>query len=534
MREKQTKKKTGLNIWTRLLASKYVGFCLFILLTAVTLYIWKTEYDDSIKDIEYDTETTLEVCSTKVIERYDEVVGSLDRIVEECREEIQESDVPDSNSMILLRTPSELSQILWVDKDMKILQAIPAYNEKYLVGETYHSLLSEYEYQTLTYTLYKDNASIGYIIGRISMVDLILSTVRDFSDEYRVEVYTLGGDCLARSNNWEAASTVIEKRKAILVEGAETFIISLVPVNALITERMRTSIQILYYGLFIALGAFVMAMFIRQTYRKTRELERARNELMSLTDALKKQNEAMEEHLRDQQRLEIIGVLASSVAHEINNPINGIMNYGQIIIEANEKDSESASFAQEIITETKRVSTLVKNMLQFSRQRHQNFSYARPEDIIERTRSLMKTMLKHDNISLDIHIEKDLPSIQCNSQHIQQVLMNLLTNAQDALNEKYVEFDKNKVIELFCGLNKDHPEFLRITIEDHGRGIPKDIQDKIYTQFFTTKSAAKGTGLGLYITASIIKDHNGRLSFETEEGKYTRFHVDLPLCEEEE
>jgi len=527
MERKGKHDKTDLTLWTRMLASKYVAFALFIFLTAFTLLIWKTEYDDSIEDLEYDTQTTVEVCAAKVAEQFDDAVFSLEEVVEQARFELQ-VDEGQGEFLRLSHTPPEVSHVIWLKDDMTILQVIPS-DGKYVVGEKYSSFLGDNTYQTLTYTLYDDNEIKGYIIGKIDVVDLILSTMVGFNNEYRVEIYDSAGKRIGQSANWEAATTVIEKRKKVVLDSTDEYTISLVPNTGLITDKMRTSIQILYYGLSIALGAFLLMMFVRKIYQKSRDLERAKNEMVKLTDELKQQNIVMEEHLRDKQRLEIIGVLASSVAHEINNPINGIMNYGQIIIESNDKNSETAEFAREIIEETQRVSVIIKNMLQFSRQRHQNYSYARPEDIIRRTQSLMKTMLNHDNICLNISIDQGLPSIQCNSQHIQQVLMNLLTNAQDALNEKYLEFNEDKCIMLYCGLNEMYPQYLRITVEDHGDGIPEDIQNSIYAQFFTTKGVSKGTGLGLYITKSIVEDHDGILSFETEEGKYTRFHVDIPI-----
>jgi signal transduction histidine kinase len=108
--------------------------------------------------------------------------------------------------------------------------------------------------------------------------------------------------------------------------------------------------------------------------------------------------------------------------------------------------------------------------------------------------------------------------------------MNLLTNARDALNDKYPGYDEDKNILLSCEpIEKDNGQNLRITIEDHGNGIPPDVQEKMFDQFFTTKEIEKGTGLGLYISLEIIKEHKGELTYKTEEGKCTQFYLDLPV-----
>jgi PAS domain S-box-containing protein len=238
----------------------------------------------------------------------------------------------------------------------------------------------------------------------------------------------------------------------------------------------------------------------------------------------------MEAHLNQQQRLESIGTLAGGVAHEINNPINGIMNYGQLILESSDADNENSEYAKEIINESKRIAAIVENLLRFSRNEKQGHSFANINDIIEQTLSLIKTVIKHDQIDLRIDIPEGLPKLKCRSQQIQQVIMNLLTNARDALNDKYPEYNEDKLVKLYCKqFKKDNRRWLRITIEDHGNGIPEAMQENIFEPFFTSKSRDKGTGLGLSISYGIVKEHHGELTFETKEGEYTRFYLDLPV-----
>lgn len=245
---------------------------------------------------------------------------------------------------------------------------------------------------------------------------------------------------------------------------------------------------------------------------------------------LQREHAAMEAQMRQQQKLESIGTLASGVAHEINNPINGIMNYAQLIRDKAEPGSPNVRYASEIVHETERVAAIVRNLLQFSRTDKRSHSATRPGDILEQTLSLIRTVLRHDEIELLVEVLPDLPQLYCRSQQIQQVLMNLVTNARDALNEKYPGPHEDKILRIICTtFAEEDRKWLRFSVEDHGPGITPEIQGRVFDPFFTTKPRDKGTGLGLSISHGIIRDHEGELWFETEPGRWTRFHVDLPL-----
>ncbi len=238
----------------------------------------------------------------------------------------------------------------------------------------------------------------------------------------------------------------------------------------------------------------------------------------------------LEEQLMQAQKIESIGTLASGVAHEINNPINGIMNYAQLILDREGEGNLSSEYAGEIIHETERIAGIVRNLLTFARQEKQSQSPALLSDIVSSVLSLIQTVMRHDQIDLEVSIPDGLPSIRCRSQQIQQVLMNLMTNARDALNERYPGHDPDKKLRISAGVFcKEGREFIRITVEDRGNGIPAKIRKRIFDPFFTTKPKETGTGLGLSISYGIVRDHGGELSVEGEPGQPTRFHVDLPL-----
>ncbi len=243
-----------------------------------------------------------------------------------------------------------------------------------------------------------------------------------------------------------------------------------------------------------------------------------------------KAKEEMELQLRQKQKLESIGTLAGGVAHEINNPINGIINYAELIEDGNITEEQVKTFSQGIIHEGKRIAEIVKNLLSFARQEKQTHSPALIRDIIDQSVSLMRVMLRHDQITLELDIPENLPSIKCRSQQIQQVIMNLLTNARDALNAKYPAYHADKIIRIDCVMfQQDGRRWFRITVRDNGTGIPSEIMERMFDPFFTTKPRDEGTGLGLSISHGIVKDHHGELYFETEPGQYTKAILILPV-----
>lgn len=237
----------------------------------------------------------------------------------------------------------------------------------------------------------------------------------------------------------------------------------------------------------------------------------------------------VEARSRQQQRLESIGTLASGVAHEINNPLMGIMSYAELIKDECAGRSPAGDYATEILRETGRITNIVRNLLTFARQDTAERAPVLLAGVIDETLSLMRTILKRDRIHLWVELPPALPVIRCRSQQIQQVLMNLLTNGRDALNEKYPASHSDKVLRLTASayLVRGRP-WARVTVEDHGGGIPAGVVERMYEPFFTTKSRHKGTGLGLAISLGIVHEHGGKLRVETELGQFTRFHVELP------
>jgi signal transduction histidine kinase len=231
-------------------------------------------------------------------------------------------------------------------------------------------------------------------------------------------------------------------------------------------------------------------------------------------------------HIRHQQRLESIGTLASGVAHEINNPVQSIMNYAQLIARRTGV-SDIATYAQEVLQEAQRVAAIVKGLLSFARQEGEPYTDVHPRELVDSTLALVSALLRKDGIRVEQSLAMDLPAIRCHPQQIQQVLMNLIGNAREALNARYPGQDADKCLLLHGrAWRREGASFVRLTVEDHGIGIPQPALDKIFDPFWTSKSGGHA-GLGLAVAQGIVVEHGGAISVESEPGRLTRMHVDL-------
>jgi len=237
----------------------------------------------------------------------------------------------------------------------------------------------------------------------------------------------------------------------------------------------------------------------------------------------------IEETMIHNEKLLSVGALAAGVAHEINNPINSIINLAQIIYNDSKESSSGHDIATRIIKEGGRIARIVSSLLTFSRKGKDNKTPCAAHDILAETLSLTEAQMRKEEIDLLLDIPENIPIITVQKQQIQQVFLNIINNSQYALNRKFPKKDGEKRIKITCLSNvTGGKSFLRIIFFDNGIGIPKDIISNIFNPFFTTKPVGAGTGLGLSICQEIINNHNGRLRIESREGQFTRIVIDLP------
>jgi PAS domain S-box-containing protein len=260
-------------------------------------------------------------------------------------------------------------------------------------------------------------------------------------------------------------------------------------------------------------GKFTLAVVRDVTHRKQR---------------LQRQQQRVAEG-QQRQKLESLGTLAAGVAHEINNPLMGILNYAALL-ESRLRDPQLSSWASGIAREGERVSTIVKNLLAFARQEKAPALPARIDEIIDSTLTLLGASLRQDGIALSVEVAPDLPPLICRSNQIQQVLVNLLTNARDALNERYPtrHFDKRLELHATAHETPEGRAGVRISVTDYGVGVPAELHDRIFDPFFTTKACDRGTGLGLSISFGLAREHGGALQLDASFEQGSRFQLVLP------
>lgn len=228
-------------------------------------------------------------------------------------------------------------------------------------------------------------------------------------------------------------------------------------------------------------------------------------------------------------QLASLGELAAGVAHEINNPIGGVINYADILkkrVEA-EKDKE---ILNRIIKEGERIAEIVRKLLSFSRDEGQDLKLHDIHTILDEPLSLMGAQLRQDNIEISVSIDEKIGCVRCNAHQIEQIILNLLSNSRHALNKKSPTAGQNKMISIVAKrMERAAQSFLLLEVIDNGIGISANVLPRVLNPFYTTKEAGTGTGLGLSISAEIIQGHGGTIQIDSEVGEYTKVMIEIPL-----
>jgi two-component system, NtrC family, sensor kinase len=228
-------------------------------------------------------------------------------------------------------------------------------------------------------------------------------------------------------------------------------------------------------------------------------------------------------------KLAAIGELAAGVAHEVNNPITGIINFAQILLDKYDFDQTGIDIVRKIMKEGDRIASITHNLISFARADSGERGLVNPVEIVNASLALVQHQLQKDGITVVTEFPEKKSFIVADFRQMQQVLLNLISNSRYALNARYPGFDPRKIIEISCLEKKegDHPVY-RIMVKDYGTGLPQSILERLFEPFFTTKPPGEGTGLGLSISYGIIKDHSGELHVNSIFEQYTEMIIELP------
>ncbi|RME92281.1 MAG: PAS domain-containing sensor histidine kinase [Verrucomicrobia bacterium] len=246
---------------------------------------------------------------------------------------------------------------------------------------------------------------------------------------------------------------------------------------------------------------------------------------------LEEERRLLEAQWVHQARLESLGTLAGGLAHEINNPLNGMLNYAELIRAAAPQGSDLAGYAAEIQREGERVARVVRSLLSFAREEPGRPEPVLPAELVGNVLALVRSVLLEEHIRCEVEVPDTLPPLRCSPQEIQQVLMHLLNNARDALNARFPGRHEQKRLRIAgVSFEENGEAWVRLSVEDWGEGIPPDVRQRMFEPFYTTRPRARYSGLGLSVSLGIVRRHRGRLCCESPEGGPTRFDVELPVA----
>ena len=279
---------------------------------------------------------------------------------------------------------------------------------------------------------------------------------------------------------------------------------------------------------------------LQDSHQSNQRLENSRKAMIHIMSDLRETTEAVqrrEQELREKQeqlvqagKLATLGELTTGIAHELNNPLNNIGLFVGNAIDLIELDSIETS-PERILRElyssmqqVRKATEIITHLRTFGRAASVSYEPVGISQVIQRSVSLVQEQLRLRQVEVQLHLPEEEVAIIGNPIQLEQVFLNLITNARDAIVDM-----PQKIISITCALNTD---FVEIRVRDSGPGIPAEIEQRIFDPFFTTKEVGAGTGLGLSITYSIIQEHQGNILLENHDGGGALFLVQLPRTRE--
>jgi two-component system NtrC family sensor kinase len=260
------------------------------------------------------------------------------------------------------------------------------------------------------------------------------------------------------------------------------------------------------------------------------ELQDLADTFNAMASALKRRDEELKDFakskIQESERLALIGQLAAGVAHEVNNPLQGIVAYSHLLLEKMSDEDLNRKYLQKVVSQADRCRDIIRGLLHFSRQRQPHKVLSNVNPILQECVSLVEQQVIFHNIQIEKDFAENLPQVLIDPSQMQQVFMNMLINAAEAI-EGYGR------LSLATGLDPARG-VIEVRFADTGHGITKGNLERIFDPFFTTKEVGHGTGLGLAISYGIVRKHKGTISVESKVGKGTTFIVELPVTEKEE
>ena len=231
------------------------------------------------------------------------------------------------------------------------------------------------------------------------------------------------------------------------------------------------------------------------------------------------------------EKLASVGLLAAGIAHELNNPLTGVLTFSHLLRQNAAEGSQDAEDLDLIIHETKRCAAIIKRLLDFAREKAPEKKFADVNQIIERAMRIVERPASLAGIDIVLELDRVLPPVWIDGDHVEQVVLNMLVNAQHAIaaQGRIILRSRSLPEPRIPGPDRPPVAMIEIDIIDNGCGIPPENLQRIFDPFFTSKEVGKGTGLGLSVSHGIIAAHGGGIEVESEVGKGTTFRIFLPV-----
>jgi PAS domain S-box-containing protein len=234
-----------------------------------------------------------------------------------------------------------------------------------------------------------------------------------------------------------------------------------------------------------------------------------------------RERKAMEQKLLQTEKLSSLGKIAAGIAHEINQPLTGVLTFASLLGRRLQDDEEAGRDVQIIVRETHRIRNIVKGILDFARETPARKTSMPIEQVLDQTLELIVHQQRFFGVELTKDYGADTPRVSVDGGQLQQVFMNIVFNALDAMNGQGVLTIRTR----------SRNGLVEVEIADNGPGMPQDIMSKIFDPFFTTKDSSSGVGmgLGLAISYGIVQNHQGEIMVTSQEGRGTTFTIQLPV-----
>ncbi len=303
--------------------------------------------------------------------------------------------------------------------------------------------------------------------------------------------------------------------------GGRSWRLTIEPRPEVIAERLNSGrLAFWLLGLVVALLAGAITGGLVE--RALRTVTRLRTQELALEQTRRRLDGAIEQ-LVQAEKLAALGELVAGVAHEINNPLASVLGYTQLALRRDPPEHIRRYLAT-AASEAERAGKIVRNLLTFARKHPPEKSLHSLNEIVEKTLDLKAYHFRTSQIRVERDLDRDLPKTMLDAHQIQQVVLNLLNNAEQALAER----GRGGRIRV---ATRRRGDFLELVAEDDGPGIPEEIQARIFEPFFTTKREDRGTGLGLSLCHGIVQEHGGSIRVESRPGQGATFFVTLPILE---